>query len=181
MDLRDVQQFDWRHAASLRDQLLVQYMNRFFFVVERESQPIAMKSWNAARRCNEVLLLSYDRFNLLMTNKRISQGGRLVNVAHYWLNHTERAQYSQIIYWPGPTEETVFNLCTGYQWPLTRCQQLYEQNPELITEYLLYARKFMDEDTMISYLSYVAHIVKQPEKRVPDFIIVNNVTKQNQP
>jgi hypothetical protein len=178
MDLKDVQQFDWRHAASLRDQALIQYMNRFFFIVEREVHPIAMKSWNAVRRCNEVLLLSYDRFNLLMTNKRISHNGKLINVAHYWLNHHERLQYSQILYWPGPTEETVFNLCSGYQWNLAKCQQLYENNPELISEYLLYAQRFMSVDTMICYLSYLSNIVKHPEKRIPDFIIVNNV-RQN--
>lgn len=175
MDLKSREYFDWNECYHMTSEEIIQYMNRFFFIVEREVHPIAMKVWNQERRCNEIQLLDFNRFNLLMTNKRVKLNGKPTTLSTLWINSPLRMEYSQIIYWPGSTEDKVFNLCTGYQWKLDDCEKIYNRDPMIITGYLEYAKKFMPLETIIVFLSYLTCLVKRPEERLPDFIIVNNV------
>lgn len=174
MDLKSRDQFDWNQAYTMTPESLVHYMNKYFFVVEREVKPIAMKVWNQLRRCNEVLLTDFNHFNLLMTNKRIRANGKMMTISSIWIASPYRAEYSQLLYWPGPTESRVFNMCTGYQWSLEICEKLYTENSGLIQDYMKYCEKFMSMETLITYLSYLSALVKRPHERLPDFIVVNN-------
>lgn len=129
MNLKNNELFQWLELKEMihrkdkkeRIRIIIDYMNKFFGCLTQTQTPatIVCKVFNHEEKKCDVIQMTPRDFFSQMQNKRVKLGGKVQNLAQFWLNHERRKEYNGIIYSPEPLgeiERLYLNKYTGFKY-----------------------------------------------------------------